>query len=97
MRAYSSNGLVFRDCGEPENVSPDEVFFGTIPTEQELVAAFPDHLAAKAEQYLQQQKSARKQAYIEEADSLFFKAQRGECQLSEWQNKVTEIKQRYPY
>ena len=97
MRSYSAHGLDFRDCGEPENASPDEVFFKTIPTEEELVTAFPIYISAKFRQYLEQQKVARKRAYIEEADPLFFKAQRSECQLSEWQEKVSEIKQRYPY
>jgi hypothetical protein len=39
----------------------------------------------------------RKEAYIAEADPLFFKAQRGEATLQEWQDKVEEIKARYPY
>lgn len=97
MRAYTANGIAFRDCGEPETVASDEVFFAAVPTEDELIAVFPGYVSAKAEQQLQQQKTARKQAYIEEADALFFKAQRGECQLSDWQDKVAEIKQRYPY
>ena len=97
MRAYSFNGLDFRDCGEPETVSPDEVFFAAIPTEEELATKFPDYFAAKAAQYLEQQQSARKRAYSEESDALFFKAQRNECPLSDWQDKVAEIKQRYPY
>ena len=37
----------------------------------------------------------RKFAYQDEADPLFFKAQRGEIPLSEWLAKVEEIKQRY--
>jgi hypothetical protein len=97
MRAYSFNGLVFRDCGEPETISADETFFAGIPTEDELVVVFPNYLVAKAEQDLQQQKAARKRAYIDEADALFFKAQRNECTLSEWEDKVAEIKQRHPY
>lgn len=36
-------------------------------------------------------------AYKEEADPLFFKAQRGEATMQEWQNKVAEIKARFPY
>ena len=42
-------------------------------------------------------KAARASAYTEEADPLFFKAQRGEAKLSEWQAKVTEIRDRFPY
>jgi hypothetical protein len=38
----------------------------------------------------------RKSAYIAEADPLFFKAQRDEATLQEWQDKVAEIKARYP-
>ena len=38
----------------------------------------------------------RRAAYITEADPLFFKAQRGEATMDEWQAKVAEIKARYP-
>jgi hypothetical protein len=38
----------------------------------------------------------RRAAYIAEADPLFFKAQRGEATLQEWQDKIAEIKARYP-
>jgi hypothetical protein len=38
----------------------------------------------------------RRAAYAVEADPLFFKAQRGEATLAEWQAKVAEIKARYP-
>lgn len=38
----------------------------------------------------------RKAAYITEADPLFFKAQRGEATMEEWQAKVVEIKARFP-
>jgi hypothetical protein len=43
-----------------------------------------------------QTEARRKAAYIAEADPLFFKAQRGEATLQEWQDKVAEIKARYP-
>ena len=42
-------------------------------------------------------KTARESAYRAESDSLFFKAQRGEATIQEWQNKVAEIKARFPY
>ena len=38
----------------------------------------------------------RKAAYQNEADPLFFKAQRGEATQAEWLAKVEEIKARYP-
>lgn len=34
--------------------------------------------------------------YRLEADPLFFKAQRGESTMEEWQAKVAEIKARFP-
>lgn len=38
----------------------------------------------------------RRIAYIAEADPLFFKAQRGEATMEDWQAKVAEIKERFP-
>ncbi len=35
-------------------------------------------------------------AYREEADPLFFKAQRGEATIEEWKAKVAEIKAKFP-
>lgn len=40
--------------------------------------------------------SARKQAYLEESDGLFFDYQRGEVTEKIWTDKVKEIKLRYP-
>lgn len=49
-----------------------------------------------AQQRNEQAEANRKAAYIAEADPLFFKAQRGEATVQEWQDKVAEIKARYP-
>jgi len=38
----------------------------------------------------------RRSAYVAEADPLFFKTQRGEATMEEWQAKVAEIKARFP-
>jgi hypothetical protein len=38
----------------------------------------------------------RQAAYMAESDPLFFKAQRGEATMEEWQAKVAEIKTRFP-
>ena len=38
----------------------------------------------------------RRAAYAAESDPLFYKAQRGEATMEEWQAKVAEIKSRYP-
>ena len=42
-------------------------------------------------------KRSRAAAYTAESDPLFFKAQRGEATLEEWQAKVDEIRERFPY
>jgi hypothetical protein len=49
-----------------------------------------------AEKKAAEAEANRKAAYIAEADPLFFKAQRGEATLQEWQDKIAEIKARYP-
>ena len=45
---------------------------------------------------VEQAERNRQVAYITEADPLFFKAQRGEATMEEWQAKVAEIKTRFP-
>lgn len=42
-------------------------------------------------------KNARAQEYREVSDPLFFKAQRGEIDITVWESKVYEIKDKYPY
>ena len=46
---------------------------------------------------IQQVKDNRSNAYKKESDPLFFKAQRGEVTAAEWEAKVEEIRQRFPY
>lgn len=43
-----------------------------------------------------EQSQKRSQAYIVESDPLFFKAQRGEGTMADWEAKVAQIKARYP-
>lgn len=49
------------------------------------------------EVYNAQQKKNRAAAYAAESDPIFFKAQRGEATMEEWNAKVLEIQERYPY
>lgn len=49
------------------------------------------------EQKLASAQRNRASAYTSEADPLFFKAQRGEATIEEWQAKIAEIRSRYPY
>ena len=66
----------------------------TEPTEAEIQAEL-DRLVAELPRKKAQ--AARAAAYTTEADPLFFKAQRGEATIEEWQAKVAEIRSRYPY
>ena len=45
---------------------------------------------------VEQAERNRQVAYMAESDPLFFKAQRGEATMEEWQAKVAEIKTRFP-
>jgi hypothetical protein len=75
--------------------------------ERQVIELTPEEIAqaqAQAEQAAQAEaqwkidnaSQLRQQAYIAEADPLFFKAQRGEVTMEEWQAKVAEIKTRFP-
>lgn len=56
-----------------------------------------DRQAVEAKAAQMQAQAARSAAYAAEADPLFFKAQRGEATIEEWQLKVAEIRSLYPY
>jgi hypothetical protein len=84
----------------PNVVSVDDTA-GAFDAQGNQVTVDEDAIAAEI-QRLQPIKAAeqasrnRQQAYIAEADPLFFKAQRGEATMEEWQAKVAEIKTRFP-
>ena len=65
----------------------------TQPTEVEITAEVARLTALEPARIATEN---RRTAYISEADALFFKAQRGEATMQEWQAKVTEIKNRFP-
>lgn len=96
MWAYSNNGVSYRNCGGPEQIEGDEVYFDHTPTAEELTAAFPDYPTAIVEYENTIAGYNRAAAYKEESDPLFFKWQRGEATEQEWLDKVNEIKLRYP-
>jgi hypothetical protein len=43
------------------------------------------------------QEAKRAAAYAQEADPLFFMAQRGKATQQQWLNKIAEIEARFPY
>jgi hypothetical protein len=74
---------------------------GPVPFTPEEEAEWDVREAAWAaganERHNAEMKRQRATAYAAESDPLFFKAQRGEGTLQEWQSKVEEIKARFPY
>lgn len=63
------------------------------PTQEELDALWPSTQTIIANRQTDQK---RHNAYVAESDPLFFKTQRGEGTMAEWEAKVAEIKARYP-
>ena len=63
------------------------------PTQAELDALWASTQTTVTNQ---QVANSRHNAYVAEADPLFFKAQRGEGTMADWEAKVAEIKTRYP-
>jgi len=59
--------------------------------------ATPDEIEQRKAEQRANIQAQRANAYREEADPLFFQAQRGEATLEEWSAKVQEIRVRYPY
>lgn len=57
------------------------------------VAAAP---ALSGDEQIELTRRQRMKAYQEEADPLYFKAQRGEATMDEWLAKIEEIKARFP-
>ena len=63
------------------------------PTDEEIAAEVARLTALEP---IRIAEANRKAAYQTEADPIFFKAQRGEATMEEWQAKIAEIKARYP-
>jgi hypothetical protein len=57
--------------------------------------ATQEQIAERLAEQANQLKMKREEAYRNESDPLFFKAQRGESTQQEWLDKVAEIKARY--
>ena len=65
-----------------------------LPAKEDVLAEIA---SLEAEQPRKIAQANRASAYTAEADPLFFKSQRGEATIEEWQAKVAEIRSRYPY
>lgn len=73
-----------------------EVITNAATGEQTIRPYTPEEITA-LQPTREQQEAARKVAYQNEADPIFFMAQRGEATMEEWQAKVAQIKAQYPY
>jgi hypothetical protein len=60
-------------------------------------AAAPDEVLRRRAEQHEQIRVQRANAFRDEADPLFLKAQRDEADLTEWKAKVQEIRDRLPY
>ena len=60
-----------------------------------VISLTPEEAEQQREEKSMQIESQRAEAYRNESDPLFFKAQRGEVTQQEWLDKVVEIKARY--
>ena len=73
-------------------------FLGGVWVQKWAVTPAPaDEVAQRKAAADERMKVMRARAFAQEADPLFFKAQRGEGNMAEWQAKVDEIRARYPY
>lgn len=64
------------------------------PTQTELDALWDSTQLAYNNTRIKQD---RQRAYANESDPVFFKAQRGEATMQEWQAAVDAVKARFPY
>ena len=93
MRAYSNNGFYSRDCLEPQFISADEVYFETIPTSEELAAAFPQYATIVAElaatEY-QRLRAAEYPSFEDQFDLLYHGG------IDAWKAAIKAVKDKYP-
>lgn len=100
-------GLVIQWFNQSEWPTDKPLFYGTCDDDADLTVAGIVSVLSEQDYVMfwetekatviNQIRARRAAAYTEEADPLFFKAQRGEAELSEWEVKVQEIRERFPY
>ena len=73
------------------------VFNGSVWSLEEVVEPEPIIEPEPPTPYQPSQSDLRRFAYQEEADALFFKAQRNEISIEAWYEKIEEIRNRFPY
>jgi len=94
-----NHAAIYRSHPQVVAIFDDRGAFDAAGNQVQLDQAKVDSAAVivAQEQALSTAQRNRATAYTTEADPLFFKAQRGEATIEEWQAKVAEIRSRYPY
>jgi spore cortex formation protein SpoVR/YcgB (stage V sporulation) len=80
-----------------DSFTPSEGFLHADDPDAQIGGLYLDNKFYPPRPTNEQQDELRRKAYEAEADPLFFLIQRGEATQEEWQAKITEIKERYPY
>jgi hypothetical protein len=62
-----------------------------------ITDASPEEIEQRKVDQIEGIRQQRASAYTQEADPLFFQAQRGEATMDDWSAKIEEIRTRYPY
>lgn len=93
MRAYYNNGFSYRACLEPQFMAPNEVYFESIPTSEELANAFPQYATIVAEiaatEY-QRLRAAEYPSFADQFDLLFHGG------IDAWKTAIQAVKDKYP-
>lgn len=100
FKAPNGELYAYESDGSQDHLIPDN--FVKLSDEQYIAESALAQERYLAEQQaipltLDQLRQRRLTAFATEADPLFFKAQRGEVAIEEWQQKVEEIRARYSY
>lgn len=100
-------GLVIQWFNQTEWPTDKPLFYGTCDDDADLTVAGIVSVLSEQEYtmlwdtekatVINQIRARRADTYTNEADPIFFKSQRGEAEIAEWEAKVDEIRLRYPY
>ena len=93
MRAYYNNGFSYRDCLEPQFMDPNEVYFESIPTSEELANAFPQYATIVAEMAATEYQRLRAAEYPSFADQFDLLYHGG---IDSWKAAIQAVKDKYP-
>lgn len=93
MRAYYNNGFSYRACLEPQFMDHNEVYFESIPTSEELAAAFPQYSTIVSELAATEYQRLRAAEYPSFADQFDLIYHDG---IDAWKAVIQSVKDKYP-